>query len=117
MGGEYYTDNITIHRRAITFKGRMTMVHGYEMLDDGSSREVNIGPEALESDKVYCVIDKDGKNVFLWHGKEAGVRRKFVGARNAASIRAEQGMDFRVRPVDQGHEPQSFLKAIAADTT
>lgn len=93
------------------------MVHGYEMLDDGSSREVNIERGALESDKVYCVIDQDGKNVFLWHGKRAGVRRKFVGARNAASIRAEQGMHFRVRPVDQGEEPPSFLRAIAAGST
>ncbi len=95
----------------------MTMVHGYEMLDDGSSREVNLKPERLQSDKVYCVIDEVGKNVFLWHGRDAHVRRKFVGARNAASIRAERGMDFRVRPVDQGSEPPSFLRAIAAETS
>ena len=88
------------------------MVNALAMNDDGTSHEVCVSRNSLSSDQVLCVIDDEGKNVFLWLGSEAPVRKRFVGARTASRLRDEQGTGFRVRLLDEGHEPDQFFNSL-----
>ncbi|MBN2230218.1 MAG: hypothetical protein JW779_11580 [Candidatus Thorarchaeota archaeon] len=88
------------------------MVNGLEMQDDGTSKSVCINRNSLSSEGVFCVVDNEGKNVFLWLGKEAPVRKRFVGAQTASRLRDEQGTGFRVRSLDEGNEPTQFFNSL-----
>ncbi|MGY5872542.1 MAG: hypothetical protein RTV72_09870 [Candidatus Thorarchaeota archaeon] len=88
------------------------MVNALEMQDDGTSIEVCVNRNTLTSDSVLCVVDDEGKNVFLWLGKEAPVRKRFVGAQTAGKLRDAQGTGFRVRSLDEGHEPPQFFNSL-----
>ncbi len=88
------------------------MTLAYEMHDDGTSHEVEVTRQTLSSDNVYCIIDDANKNIYVWMGKNAGVRKRFVGAQTATSLRNEQGNGFRVRPEDEGEESSNFLNSI-----
>jgi len=91
------------------------MTNALEMQDDGTSIEVCINRNNLTSDQVLCVIDDEGKNVFLWLGKDAHVRKRFVGAATASKLRDEQGTGFRVRSLDEGYEPDQFFNSLERD--
>jgi len=93
----------------------MEMVNALEMQDDGTSIEISINRNSLASNQVLCVIDDEGKNVFLWLGKEAHVRKRFVGATTASKLRDEQGTGFRVRSLDEGDEPDQFFNSLERD--
>ncbi len=88
------------------------MVNALEMQDDGTSVEVCVSRNSLPSDSVLCVVDNEGKNVFLWLGKEAPVRKRFVGAQTASKLRDEQGTGYRVRSLDEGYEPDQFFNSL-----
>lgn len=89
------------------------MVNALEMQDDGTSISVCINKNTLTSHSVFCVVDIEGKNVFLWLGKEAPVRKRFVGAQTASRLRDEQGTGFRVRSLDEGDEPLQFFNSLS----
>ncbi|RLI56853.1 MAG: hypothetical protein DRP09_04825 [Candidatus Thorarchaeota archaeon] len=90
----------------------MRMVEAFEMLEDGSSSPVVIARADLNSNCVYCIVDEPSKSVYLWIGKEAPVRKRFVGAQTASRIRQEQGSGFRVRSIDQGYEDKNFYDSL-----
>ena len=81
------------------------MVVGYEVMEDGTLNEVELTKDDLESTKVVCVVDDETKSIYLWKGTQAGIRRKFIGARVATNLRTEYGFHFKVRPLDEGEEP------------
>jgi hypothetical protein len=93
------------------------MVVGYEVLEDGTLNEVEISKDDLESTKVICVVDDETKSIYLWKGTQAGIRRKFIGARVATNLRTEYGFNFKVRPLDEGEEPPTFFTALDGTTT
>ena len=88
------------------------MANALAMQDDGTSIEVCVNRNSLPSDSVLCVIDDEGKNVFLWLGKDANVRKRFVGAQTASQLRTEQGTGFRVRSLNQGEESDQFFNSL-----
>jgi hypothetical protein len=92
------------------------MVVGYEVLEDGTLNEVELTKDDLESTKVVCVVDDETKSIYLWKGTQAGVRRKFIGARVATNLRTEYGFHFKVRPLDEGEEPPTFFSALDGTT-
>jgi hypothetical protein len=92
------------------------MVVGYEVLEDGTLNEVELSKDDLESTKVVCVVDDETKSIYLWKGTQAGVRRKFIGARVATNLRTEYGFHFKVRPLDEGEEPPTFFTALDGTT-
>lgn len=87
------------------------------MKEDGTTVEVDVRQETLNSDNVYCVVDEDSRSVYLWLGSSAGVRKRFVGARTAQKIRAQHGLHFRVHSLDEGSEDQNFLNSLQNETT
>lgn len=92
------------------------MVVGYEVLEDGTLNEVELTKDDLETTKVVCVVDDETKSIYLWKGTQAGIRRKFIGARVATNLRTEYGFNFKVRPVDEGEEPPTFFTALDGTT-
>ncbi|MHA1903224.1 MAG: hypothetical protein ACXADL_01445 [Candidatus Thorarchaeota archaeon] len=92
------------------------MVIGYEVEEDGTLQEVELTKEDLSSTKVVCVVDDETKSIYLWKGTQAGVRRKFIGARVATNLRTEYGFQFKVRPLDEGEEPPTFFTALNGAT-
>ncbi|MFW9807862.1 MAG: hypothetical protein ACFFE6_00650 [Candidatus Thorarchaeota archaeon] len=92
------------------------MVVGYEVLEDGTLNEVELTKDDLESTKVVCVVDDETKSIYLWKGTQAGIRRKFIGARVATNLRTEYGFHFKVRPLDEGEEPPTFFTALNGTT-
>jgi len=92
------------------------MVVGYEVMEDGTLTEVEISKDYLTSTIVVCVVDDETKSIYLWKGSQAGVRRKFIGARVATNLRTEYGFNFKVRPVDEGEEPPTFFTAMDGST-
>ena len=88
------------------------MANALAMQEDGTSVEVCVSRNSLPSDSVLCIIDDEGKNVFLWLGKDANVRKRFVGAQTASQLRTEQGNGFRVRSLDQGDESDQFFNSL-----
>ena len=91
------------------------MVEALEMQEDGTTLSVNINRASLHSDQVFCVVDDLNKNVYIWLGKEANVRKRFVGAQVAGRIRGELSTGFRVRSLDQGDEPSNFFNSLTRD--
>ncbi len=92
------------------------MVVGYEVSEDGTLNEVELTKDELESTKVVCVVDDETKSIYLWKGTQAGIRRKFIGARVATNLRTEYGFHFKVRPIDEGEEPPTFFTALNGTT-
>jgi hypothetical protein len=92
------------------------MVTGYEVSEDGTLNEVKINEEDLSSTKVVCVVDDETKSIYLWKGSQAGIRKKFIGARVATNLRSEYGFHFKVRPLDEGEEPPTFFTALDGST-
>lgn len=88
------------------------MTLAYKMHDDGTSQEVEVNRHSLSSESVYCIIDDANKNIYVWMGRNADVRKRFVGAQTASNLRNEQGNGFRVRPEDEGEESANFLDAV-----
>jgi len=93
------------------------MVVGYEVLEDGTLNEVEISKNDLETTKVVCIVDDETKSIYLWKGTQAGIRRKFIGARVATNLRTEYAFNFKVRPLDEGEEPPTFFTALDGTTT
>lgn len=92
------------------------MVTGYEVSEDGTLQEVEMSKDDLESTKVVCIVDDETKSIYLWKGSQAGVRKKFIGARVATNLRTEYGFNFKVRPLDEGEEPPTFFTALEGTT-
>ncbi|MFW9809605.1 MAG: hypothetical protein ACFFE6_09520 [Candidatus Thorarchaeota archaeon] len=91
------------------------MVEALEMQEDGTTLDVDLTEESLQADRVFCVVDDTNKNVYIWLGKEANVRKRFVGAQTASKIRGELSTGFRVRSLDQGDEPVAFFNSLKRD--
>ncbi len=90
------------------------MMTCFEMNDDGTAVEVSIRRSSLVSDKVFCIVDPNTKSIYIWQGKNADVRVRFVGARVASNIRAREGPVYRVRAIEEGEEPESLLNELSS---
>ena len=93
------------------------MVVGYEVMEDGTLNEVELTKDDLDSTRVVCIVDGETNSIYLWKGSQAGVRRKFIGARVATNLRTEYGFQFKVRPLDEGEEEPTFFTALDGTTT
>ena len=81
----------------------------FEVYDDGTSVEVKMSSATLSSDKTFCIVDGESNNIYLWKGRTTGVRKKFIGAQVASNLRVEHGFKFKVKPLDEGEEPEGFF--------
>jgi hypothetical protein len=91
----------------------VTMANGFQVQDDGTSIEVEVTKDTLESENVYCIIDDASRSIFIWKGRRSGVRKKFIGAQTANRMRSEYGTTFKVHSLDEGEEPAVFFTALS----
>lgn len=84
------------------------MTKCFEVLEDGALIEVRIDQKDMKSSSIYFIVDYDKNLIFLWKGKKVGIRKMFAGARAATKMRTEIGLEFEVRPIDEGDEPYDF---------
>jgi len=67
----------------------------------------------LKKDSVYVLQDNTLKKIFLWIGRSADVRSRFIASTAAQKLRKLTGLTYRVITIDQGGESKEFLNALA----
>ena len=66
----------------------------------------------LDSSSIFLIVDPIGKEIWIWNGKEASIRKKFIASQDVPNIRDRYGVDFKTVAVDEGDEPSEFIKII-----
>jgi hypothetical protein len=87
----------------------------YDVVETGELMEIAIQGELkkeLEAERVLIIVDDEDRKIWLWKGAEAGVRKKFIAARQGQSVRSQRGLVYKVLSVDHGEEPDSFLALL-----
>ncbi len=83
---------------------------GAELGDSDQSFCPNCGK--MDSNKILLFVDPKRYRIWMWHGKNASTRSKFIAAKQAPSIRDKYGPDFKIVAVDEGNEPSGFWSLI-----
>jgi hypothetical protein len=72
--------------------------------------------DLLNSDESYILCDDEERIVYLWKGKNARVRSKFIGARKMQDVRSQVGLNYRSISLDEEdvnpNEYPEFVSAI-----
>lgn len=87
----------------------------HSVLDEGELETISVSgqiKDVLNSDMVALIVDEEKKQIWIWKGETARVRRKFIAARKSQDLRGELGLSFRVDSIDQGSEPNEFINLI-----
>ncbi len=66
----------------------------------------------IDSNSIYLVVDPVNKEVWIWHGENASIRKKFIAAQKAPEIRNNYGVDFKITAIDEGNEPPKFKMLV-----
>ncbi|MHA2289098.1 MAG: hypothetical protein ACXABG_09955 [Promethearchaeota archaeon] len=66
----------------------------------------------FDSTSIFIIVDPLGKEVWMWIGEKASIRKKFIATQNAPNIRDRYGIDFKIVTVDQGNEPPEFKEIV-----
>ena len=66
----------------------------------------------FDHSSIYITVDPVNKQVWIWHGKNASIRKKFIAAQKAPEIRNNYGVDFKITAIDEGNEPLEFIILI-----
>ncbi|MGQ4914010.1 MAG: hypothetical protein ACP6IU_04575 [Candidatus Asgardarchaeia archaeon] len=88
----------------------------YNVLGDGTLEEVTPRKDQLRADRVLLIVDDDSQKIFVWKGKKAEVRKKFIAARQASNLRMTRGLSYRVVSLDEGEEDSTFQKILNLPT-
>ncbi len=87
----------------------------YDVVETGELMELTIPGELkteLNSGRVLIIVDDDDRKIWLWKGAEAGVRKKFIAARQGQAVRSQRGLVYKVLSIDGGEEPDAFLSLL-----
>ena len=66
----------------------------------------------FNSFSIFIIVDPLDKDIWLWIGKNASIRKKFIATQNAPNIRDSYGVDFKIATIDQGNEPPEFKEIV-----
>ncbi|MFX0077952.1 MAG: hypothetical protein ACFE8O_01820 [Candidatus Hermodarchaeota archaeon] len=87
----------------------------YDVVDTGELMEISIPGELkteLGPERVLIIVNDDDRKIWLWKGAEAGVRKKFIAARQGQAVRSQRGLVYKVMSIDGGEEPDDFLALL-----
>ena len=87
----------------------------YDVVETGELMELAVKGELkteLNTERVLIIVDDEDRKIWLWKGAEAGVRKKFIAARQGQSVRSQRGLVYKVLSIDGGEEPDSFLALL-----
>ncbi len=62
-----------------------------EIYDTGEMREITNHETTLKEDSVYLLLSYRNKRTYIWTGKDANVRKRFIAAKEARRIKMETG--------------------------
>ena len=82
----------------------------------------NNGQNVLDSHQVLVIVKEGIRRIYIWKGVNSHVRKKFIASRIAAELQSDlvtNGHFHRCKiiSVDQGDEPNDFLRAFNFKTT
>ena len=80
--------------------------------DETFFAEVPFSKSSLNSEDVF-ILDT-WEDIFVWRGKEASAREKFDGTMLARGYDAERVGVQDIELIEEGEEPEEFLKAFSA---
>ncbi len=82
--------------------------------EDFMKIEVENGPiqTPLDTSSIFIIVDPVNKIVWIYHGKNVNVRKKFIAAQKVPNIRDNYGIDFKIVAVDEGSEPSKFKEIV-----
>lgn len=89
-----------------------TRIVAYQVQDTGFFDPVVFRKKDLKSTEVFIFVDEGRKELWIWIGKDADVRTRFISSTVAAEIRRLYGLKLRIRAADQAHEPKDFWKCL-----
>ncbi|MFX1564032.1 MAG: hypothetical protein ACFFDP_12075, partial [Promethearchaeota archaeon] len=92
-----------------------TRLQVYGIVATGELEEVSVSGELkteLKPERVLIIVDDEDRKIWLWKGTEAGVRHKFIAARQAQAVRSERGLVYKVLSIDESEEPSDFLSLL-----
>lgn len=87
----------------------------YDVVETGELMELTVKGELkteLNTERVLIIVDDDDRKIWLWKGAEAGVRKKFIAARQGQAVRSQRGLVYKVLSIDGGEEPDGFLALL-----
>ncbi len=61
---------------------------------------------------IFIIVDPRNKEIWMWIGENASIRKKFIATQNAPNIRDKYGIDFKIVTVDEGNEPLEFKQIV-----
>jgi hypothetical protein len=85
-------------------------LQAYIVEKSGEVFPVSINLPKFKSNEAFIIVDDNNKKLWIWKGKETPTRLKFASARAAQQLRFEFGLVYRISSLDQGEEPEKFLK-------
>jgi hypothetical protein len=87
----------------------------YNIVETGELTDFPVKGELkteLKPERVLIIVDDDEKVIWLWKGSDAGVRLKFIAARQGQAVRSTRGLAYKVNSIDGGDEPDEFLALL-----
>ncbi len=92
----------------------------YDVVETGELMELPT-PKKLKTElvpeRVLIIVDDDDRKIWLWKGADAGVRKKFIAARQGQAVRSQRGLVYKVMSIDGGEEPDAFLTLLGEKPT
>jgi len=61
---------------------------------------------------IFIIVDPLDKDIWIWMGENASIRKKFIATQKAPNIRDRYGVDFKIVTVDEGSEPPEFKEIV-----
>ena len=82
---------------------------------------LNNGQKVLDSNQVLIIVKEGIRRIYIWKGVNSHVRKKFIASRIAAELQndlvvAGHFHRCKIISVDQGDEPNDFLRAFGFTT-
>jgi len=92
----------------------MSKVRVFIITDEGEYNELPFqNKDQLDSEEVYLIVDESGKDIWIYKGVNARIRKKFLGARAATELRQDIGFTFKVHSLDEGEDDPDFKALIS----
>jgi len=82
---------------------------------------LNNGQNLLDPNQVLIIVKEGLRRIYIWKGVNSHVRKKFIASRVAAELQNDLVVDghfhrCKIISVDQGDEPNEFLRAFGFTT-
>jgi len=82
---------------------------------------LNNGQDVLDPNQVLIIVKEGLRRIYIWKGVNSHVRKKFIASRIAAELQNDLVVEAhfhrcKIISVDQGDEPNDFLRAFSFTT-